>query len=147
MARQRLMFMVVVVSWIGVSVVPTRADCPFVTLEDQFARSQAVFIGRAIAQQIVPINARSGTRATETTFAIEQLWKGRVNPKTLRVRTCSWNDGNNAVTCGESLTIVVGSRYIVFAIGDPLETSQCQPTALAERAEKTLQWLSGKPRK
>lgn len=142
------MFIVFLLSWIGVSVVPTRAMCPGpLTLEDQFARSQTVFVGRAIAQQIVPTGSRSGTRATETTFQVEEIWKGQSNAKTLRVQTCGWNDGSEAMTCSEGFTFVVGSRYVVFAGGDPLETSQCQPTGLVDRARGTLQWLSGKPRK
>ena len=88
MNGQRLMFIALLLSWIGVFVVPTRAMCfgPL-TLEDQFAHSQTVFVGRAIAQQVVPIDSRPGTRATETTFQVEKLWKGQANV-TLRVQTC-----------------------------------------------------------
>ena len=64
MHANRLMFIVLVLSAIGVSVVPARAMCPGpLTLEVQFANSQAVFVGRAIAQQIVPTGSGGGTRA------------------------------------------------------------------------------------
>jgi hypothetical protein len=147
MEAQRLIFIALLPSWIGVLVVPTLATCPGpLTLEDQFARSQTVFVGRAIAQQVVPTGLRSGTRVTETTFMVEELWKGRANV-TLRVQTCGWKDGSEALTCSEDVIFVVGSRYVVFAAGDPLQTSGCQPTALVDRAGETLQWLSGKPHK
>jgi hypothetical protein len=150
MNAKPLMFLVLLLSAIGVSVVPTHAMCPGpLTLEAQFAGSQAVFLGRAIAQQIVPTRAGSGaeTRATETTFEVEELWKGQATARTLRVQTCGWHDDSQSVTCSEGFRFVVGSRYVVFAIADPLETSGCEPTASVERAEATLQWLSGKPRK
>jgi hypothetical protein len=147
MDTQRLMFMALLLSWIGASVVPTSAMCPgSVTLDDQFAHSQTVFVGRAVAQQIVPTGSRSETRATETTFEVGEFWKGQKNP-TIRIRTCGWIDGSMAMTCSEDVTFHVGLRYVVFASGDPLETNSCFPTGLVDRSEKTLQWLSGKPRK
>jgi hypothetical protein len=148
MDAHRLMFIVVLLSGIAVSIAPARATCPGpLTLEEQFARNRSVFLGRAIGQQIVPrTGSRQGTRATETTFEVEELWKGPSNA-TLRLQTCGWNDGSEALTCSEDFIFVVGSRYVVFAAGDPLKTSGCQPTALVDRAKETLQWLSGKPHK
>jgi hypothetical protein len=140
-------FIAVLFLWIGVSVFPTYADCPGpFTLEDQFARNQTVFVGRATAQRIVPVASSSGTYETETTFEAEELWKGEVNA-TFRVQTCGWIDGNVSAGCSEGLTFVVGSRYVIFAAGDPLRTGRCQPTALVDRAGRTLQFLSDKPRK
>jgi hypothetical protein len=110
MHANRLMFIVLVLSAIGVSVVPTRAMCPGpLPLEVQFAGSQTVFVGRAIAQRIVPTGSSAGTRATETTFEVEELWKGQANAMTLRVQTCGWNDGSFAVTCSEGLGFVPAS--------------------------------------
>ena len=60
--------------------------------------------------------------------------------------TTSAADGGETMTCSEGFTFVVGSRYVIFAGGAPLETSQCRPTSLVDQAEGTLQWLSGKPR-
>jgi hypothetical protein len=142
------MFIVVLLSGIAISVAPARATCPGpLTLEDQFAGSRTVFVGRAIAQQIVPrTDWPPRDRATETTFEVEEVWKGQTDT-TLRLQTCGWNDGSEALTCSEDVIFVVGSRYVVFAAGDPLQTSGCQPTALVDRAGETLQWLSGKPHK
>jgi hypothetical protein len=118
-----------------------------VTLEEQFARSQAVFVGRAIAQRIVPITSRDGERATETTFEVEELWKGEAKSKTLRVLICTWNDGFRAVTCEGPLIFTIGARYVVFASGDPLWATGCDPADLVYRAQETMHFLSGKPRK
>src|SRR5262249_40294895 len=87
-----------------------------------------------------------GSRETQTTFEVEEIWKGTAD-SARRVRTCGWTDGTIEMLCSECSTFMVGSRYVVFASGDPLETSQCLATALVDRAHKTLQWLSGKPRK
>jgi len=144
MNARRLTFIVLLFSWIG----DIRAECagPLI-LEDSFAYNGTVFVGRAIAQEIVSrTGARDGTWATETTFEVEELWKGQTNT-TLRVQNCGWHDGNEAMTCSEDFTFVVGFRYVVFAAGDPLQTNSCGPTALVDRAAKTLQWLFDKPRK
>jgi hypothetical protein len=116
------------------------------TLDDHFSRSSIVFVGRAISQQIVPIRSPSGSRATETTFEVEELWKGQADAIP-RVRTCGWTEGDVALTCFEGFSFVVGSRYVVFAAGDPFETSGCGPTGLKDRSERTLQWLADKPSK
>jgi len=87
----------------------------------------------------------AGTRATETTFHVEELWKGRPTA-TLRILNCGWQDVDETATCSD-FQFVVGSRYVVFAAGDPLETNECLPTGLVDRAEATLQWLAGKPHK
>ena len=134
----------VLVSWVGLLVAPTLATCPGpLTLEEQFARSQVVFIGRAVAQQIVVTDSSRGTRATETTFEVEEFWKGE-SKANVRVQTCGWHDEREAMTCSEAFTFVPGARSVVFAAGNPLETSLCHPTALADRAEATLTFLSAK---
>jgi hypothetical protein len=140
------MFIAFLLSWIGVSVVPTRADCGLLTLDDYFIRSQIVFVGRAIGQQVVPIRPPSGTRATETTFEIEELSKRQADTIP-RVQTCGWTEGGLEMTCAEGFTFVMGSRYLVFAAGDPLETSGCWPNGLVDRSERTLEWLASKPSK
>ena len=85
MNARRLTFIVLLFSWIG----DIRAECagPLI-LEDSFAYNGTVFVGRAIAQEIVSrTGARDGTWATETTFEVEELWKGQTNT-TLRVQHC-----------------------------------------------------------
>ena len=126
------------------SVVNLGATCPVTTLEDQFAASAAVFVGQATAQQVV-VTAR-GDNATETTFEVRDVWKGTADQR-VRVRTCGWALPNSGMTCSEDVRFVVGEIYLVFAVGQPLETSQCQPTERVDRAEKPLQWLSTKPHK
>jgi len=105
------------------------------------AGSPVLFLGRAIGQQIVP-NDRGG-QETETALEVEKIWKGDTGAATIYVRTCGWDDGsgNESVTCG-GFSFRVGSRYVVFASGNPLSTSECVPTTSVERAAEVLQWLS-----
>jgi hypothetical protein len=121
-----------------------RALCGKLTLEEQFARSTAVFVGRATAQELeTPESPR-----TVTTFAVEEVWKG-ASETTLRVRACGppvrLSNGDDVICGAEAFHFAVGSTYLVFATGNPLRTNECQPTALVNRAGPTLQWLSGKP--
>ena len=125
--------------------VPVKASCPSAPLESHFSGSTAIFVGRAIAQQVVSATGGGNERVTETTFEVEDRWKGAAEP-TVRVQTCGWTVGNDTVTCSSSFQFAIGEEYVVFAIGQPLATSSCQPNARLDRAEKTLQWLSGKRR-
>lgn len=151
MNPRRFMFIVLLLSCIAVSVAPICAECPGpLTLDYHFGASQAVFVGRAIAQRIVPHPLRLGVneRVTETTFQVEQRWKGPATT-TIQVQTCGWSDFGEALTCSEDFKFVVGSRYVVFAAAirnGALETSLCVPTSSVDRATVTLQWLSSKPR-
>jgi hypothetical protein len=128
------------------SVILANAECATLAIDDEFNRSTAVFVGRAITQSVPMTPTLSWSRATETTFEVEDVWKGKPE-KTIRIRTCGGTVGEESVTCGEGCHFVMGSRYVVFAEGQPLVTDTCHHTALAERAAETLQWLSKKPRK
>ena len=128
------------------SVIPASAVCATLSLDDEFKRSTAVFVGRVIAQSVATTPTLSWPRATETTFEVEQVWKGD-SQKTVRIRTCGGTVGEESITCGEASHFSVGSRYVVFAEGQPLVTDTCHHTALSERAAETLQWLSKKSRK
>ena len=144
---RRWTFVVIFLLHTPVATARVHAECgAMMSLDEQFAMSQAVFVGRAIGQEIVSNQSRPGSRETQTTFEVEEIWKGTAD-SARRVRTCGWTDGTLMTTCSEGFTFIVGSRYVVFATGDPLETSQCFATALVDRAEKTLLWLSEKPRK
>lgn len=145
MNAHRWIFLGLCLSGIAMTVAPAGASCPRPpTLEERFAETPTVFVGRAIAQQVVPWPGRpAGTRATETTFHVEELWKGQPTA-TLRILNCGWQDVDETATCSD-FQFVVGSRYVVFAAGDPLETNECLPTGLVDRAEATLQWLARKP--
>jgi hypothetical protein len=123
-----------------------RAECPFYSLDAAFMSSTVVFVGRATNQEVVAATPPPLDRVTETTFEVEDEWKGTSN-RTVRIQTCGWTLGNEAVTCSEGVRFVVGERYVVFAVGQPLETSACVPTARVDRAERTLQWLADKPHK
>lgn len=125
---------------------PANAECPTLRIDDEFKRSTAVFVGRAIAQSVATTPTLAWPRATETTFAVESVWKGEPDA-TIRVRVCGGTVGDEDMSCGEDFRFVVGSRYVVFADGRPLTTNICHHTALLERAAETLEWLSHKPQK
>lgn len=102
-----------------------------------------MIVGRAVAQSLATTPTRTWPRATETTFEVEQVWKGAVD-KSLRIRTCGGTVARDFMICGEAFLFVVGSRYVVFAEGQPLVTSACHHTELVSNAEETLRWLSSK---
>jgi hypothetical protein len=124
---------------------PADAECATLGIEDEFSRSTAVFVGRAIAQSVATTPTLSWSRATETTFKVEDVWKGKPE-KTIRIRTCGGTVSKESITCGEGFHFVVDLRYVVFAEGEPLVTHPCHHTALADRAEQTIQWLSKEDR-
>jgi hypothetical protein len=125
------------------------ALCKRVTVEEAFAASRVVFIGRAIAQEVdAPADRRPWY--TVTTFEVEEMWKGSPDT-TVRVRTCGAlrRDLGLGYSCDPSFMFQVGARYLVFATREPLETDECLPTGLIEgsqRSQAALQWLASKPR-
>ena len=134
--------------WFGLASTPLRASCAKSSLGQQFAGSTVVFVGRATAQQ-AEARTRVGSGAGEgidtvTTFAVEQMWKGPPE-KEVRVMTCGGRLGDRAFTCSSSFRFHIGSTYLVFASGEPLETSECVPTALVDRATQTVEWLAKQP--
>jgi hypothetical protein len=125
---------------------PTYAECAALTLDEDFMQSTAVMVGRAVAQSLATTPTLTWPRATETTFQVEQVWKGAID-KSLQIRTCGGTVGREGMICGEAFQFVVGSRYVVFAEGQPLVTSACHHTDLVSSAKETLKWLSSKPLK
>src|SRR6478735_3167560 len=101
------------------SVIAAPRECPTPTLEDDFNKSAAVFVGRAIAQSVTKTPQGS---TTETTFEIERVWKGQLQ-KAVRIQTCGGSIGDVSFNCSESFTFGEGSRYVVFASGEPLTTN------------------------
>jgi hypothetical protein len=144
MACRHSIFILVALFAMAHSLTPVHAECLALTLDQEFKRSTAIFVGRAIAQS--PVTTAANLTATETTFEVESLWKGQTKTP-LRIRTCGGTVGDKEFTCAEGIRFLVGSRYIVFAEGAPLETSACSGTELLSQAEQTLQWLSHKPHK
>jgi len=139
---QAFTFFTVLAFWIA----PARAECPTLSLPDEFTRSESVFLGRAVGQSVIsrPSSERGVDRLT--TFEVEEVWKGKVE-KTERVRTCGGVVGDVDFGCAEAFRFEVGSRYVVFAEGKPLSTDICHHTSMTDRAATTLEWLSTKPSK
>lgn len=126
------------------SVTPTAATCAILSIDDEFKGSRAVFVGRAIAQSVGTAAPASWSRVTETTFEVEDVWKGG-SGKIVRIRTCGGTVGKQSVVCPEAFHFIVGLRYVVFAEGQQLITDICHRTARVDRAKETLEWLSNKP--
>ena len=146
--RRTTLFLLAI--WLALASAPLRAVCAKATLEQQFISSTVVFVGRATAQQSAARTRVVNTVAVEeidtvTTFAVEDVWKG-VPATEMHVTTCGGRLADRAVLCSESFRFGVGSTYLVFASGEPLETNACVPTALLERAGQTLEWLAKQPR-
>jgi hypothetical protein len=147
------LFGATLLSCVGAFGVSVAAECPTIPIEALFANSAAVFVGRAVSQRVVT-RAESAEsprgRITETTFEVEDLWKGPRSTKTLAVQTCGFHDlvTDEMIICGNGNHFDVGSRYLVFAFGDPLTAStECdQHITLLEKAATSLKWLSGQPR-
>lgn len=121
-----------------------RALCATTTLEKQFAASRVVFVGRAISREL-----DEPSKTALTTFEVEEMWKGS-QATTISIRTCGEvvrRDLGIMFICNpDNITFQVGTRYLIFARGEPLETNECLPTGVIEQSEAALRWLADKPR-
>ena len=109
-------------------------SCPTqITLADEIKYSAAVFRGRVESLRVVPW--RSGAQ-TVANFSVQQWWKGGP-AKSVEVRSC----GGNGVICSSGFKFELGVSYVVFAMGRPLETSNCNRTDTVERSAAILEWL------
>ena len=137
--------------------VPLTALCREMTLDEHFARSSVVFVGRATAKTgETPVDTATGMRPTGTrwytvtTFAVEEMWKGSPE-RSITVRNCGASNGQWGFSCDDSgFMFQIGAQYLIFARGAPLETDRCQPIGATERPtarmQATLRWLADKPR-
>ena len=120
------------------------ALCETTTLEKQFAASSVVFVGHAISREL-----DEASKTASTTFEVEEMWKGSP-ARTISIRTCGEvvrRDLGVVFICEpDSITFQVGTRYLIFARGEPLETNECLPTGVIEQSEAALRWLADKPR-
>ena len=77
------------------------------------------------------------------------MWKGS-QARTSSIRTCGEvvrRDLGVMFVCEpDNITFQVGTRYLIFARGEPLETNACLPTGVIERSQAALRWLADKPR-
>jgi hypothetical protein len=151
--RRTLLLLTTLLLIISQSVAPVDASCPGgIQTDDEslaahFARSNAVFTGRAVSQRIVtPFGA--GSKFTETTFEVKELWKG-ASTRTLTVLSCGYFDiatQQHTLCGGGAYHFMIGSDYVLFVRGTPLEVD-CEPVELISRAPHVLAWLSSLPRK
>ena len=131
---------------------PLDALCRAMTLDEHLAGSRVVVVGRAIEQSVdTPVDPMTGKPLTPwytlTTFVVEEMWKGSPQ-KTVTIRNCGASNGQWGFSCDDGqFTFHVGTRYLIFATGEPLETSACQPIGPVGPMESrptrdALQWLA-----
>lgn len=73
------------------------------------------------------------------------MWKGTPE-RTIGITTCGGVVDGVGLSCGETAKFALGSRYVVFAKGEPLTAASiCDGTDSVECAGRTLEWLSDKP--
>jgi hypothetical protein len=118
-----------------------RSCAPPPPIENEFALSAAVFVGRVTATEVV-VGTKPFSTQTVATFSVERAWKGITEP-TVRVATCGGGD----VVCTVGVVFRVGERYVVFAAGKPLATSTCSRTGTAADSQwqTTWEWLRRLP--
>jgi hypothetical protein len=76
---------------------------------------------------------------TVATVKVEQQWKGP-RAKTLEVSA----GGSGDVVCTVSMDFQIGRRYLFFAEGNPLFTSDCMSRPI-DSAVAELKWLEQRP--
>ena len=155
MDARKWAFVAALFSWIGVSFEPLSASCPGgiqtddLSLARSLTRSTAVFIGRPISQRLVKLPQAEVT-FIDTTFKVENIWKGPQDAQTLVVRSCGYRDprtGQEQICGGGVYFFDIGLRYVLFVSGEPLRVV-CDPVELIDGAlaPHVLAWLSGQSR-
>jgi len=143
MKRRPIVPLSFVMFWVLQSGVPMDArSCAVREPRDaEFRSSAAVFSGRVKSLRAVRGHGGPSDLQTIATFDVERWWKGG-RGRTAEVHSCGGSDGVNAVACTVGFTFDVGVRYLVFAYGRPLETSNCQRTGTLEESADTVEWLN-----
>jgi hypothetical protein len=103
----------------------------YLSWEQEFAASTAVFEGRVIAVDWIPGRECCHVHSGWATLQTDRWWKGEP-VRELKV-----------AAAGQIFS--VGERYVVFAFGDAPATDGCNSTKPVKQASKTLEWLEKKP--
>jgi hypothetical protein len=115
------------------------ASCAVSEIGPGFDAAKAVFVGQVLSTRV----ERSATDPygvrTVATVRVLQRWKGP-ETATLEVSACGGGD----VVCTVSMEFKRGQRYLFFAEGEPLSTSDCMSRPI-DRAVTELKWLKQKP--
>ena len=120
---------VAIVCAVIVPVQTVAASCYEFNLGAAFSEARAVFVGRVVS--IKPIRTTGNPVETNTvaTLSVERQWKPpRV--KMIDVSTCGYDD---EAVCIVGVDFRVGDRYLVFAYGDRLDTTNCDTWRLSGR--------------
>ena len=116
------------------------AECGLFDIDAAFKEAQAVFVGRVVGTKSVRTDPKGHRADTVATLKVERIWKGP-HADIIHVQTCG--SRQYGVECGEGINFQVKRSYLVFAYGDPPETSSCT-TKLTEDSVDQLLWLASK---
>ena len=129
--------LLITVAVLLMGLVQPAASCVCVEMGDLPAivrDSSAVFLGRVVAFRIVAKRVQGTLQEdTEVTFAVDRRWKGATR-RSVKVRTC----GTERIVCTCGAHFELGYSYVVFASGNPLETTSCHPNEQFEGAEDLI---------
>jgi hypothetical protein len=114
-------------------------SCAVFEIAQGFRDARAVFIGQVLSTRVVRAKTTPFDVNTVAIVRVERQWKGP-RAKTLEVSSCGGGD----VVCTVSMEFVVGQRYLFFAEGRPLSTSDCMSQSF-DAARSELRWLERKP--
>lgn len=104
----------------------------FGSLANEYHHSRAVFVGRIVSIEISSKVIKGETIENMiATFVVERRWKGP-SVRRLRVQTC----GTQALVCTCGFDFELGERYVIFADGKPLNTSDCNSNAILPQLPK-----------
>lgn len=108
-------------------------------LEADFREAAAVFAGKVVAVEIATVTvADRQEEVMVATIKVARRWKGPKD-ELVRVRTCGTQE--MICTCGTNFRL--GSHFVVFAVGKPLQTGSCQRTRAytSMPQEPGIEWL------
>jgi hypothetical protein len=104
------------------------------SLADEYRHSSAVFVGRIVSlKNSSKVIDGVTVENMIATFDVGRRWKGPT-VRRLRVQTC----GTQKLVCTCGVDFQLGQRYLIFADGNPLQTSSCNRTKIARSAGKNL---------
>jgi hypothetical protein len=123
---------------------PARCFFTPVSVSEELEKSDAVFAGKAIAEEYRPVKTSTAPDEVLTVrFAVEKWWKGaRSEEVTLYTSTIRHSERLYSFMA-EDFRFSVGERYLVYASGAPdnLRTNGCRRTKKLESADEDLQKL------
>jgi hypothetical protein len=132
MVTRSVVFLLVMVGALAPMSAGTRRQC--VVGSDprySFDESRAVFLGTASRSRETGIICEDCMDSYRTSFRVEKVWKGTIKRNTEVLSDASF---------------VAGKAYLIFAVGDPLQTYlDCGWSVAYDAALEKRNFLAGRP--